>query len=252
MPSLSQAQMQTVYDSGLEPLKMNYETVTQFSSQKILLRSTMTINSMSVGVLEQEQYRYVARRTVQSEQLFKRQLHKVMNDLPGLLKEHPFLQAVSIPVYNRMLKKGNLGSTIFDALAAHPDVSASNLCMEVSADVLFEDLEPMAQELQRVQGMGIKISVWEVGDPYCPLLRLSEIPYNYIFLDSYAVNLLTEEKEGLFEGLCRFLHTEEKTAVFAVHLPDWALCQRAEALGCDGYSLSQDAPPPPEEEEDEV
>lgn len=246
--SNTQSDMLAVTDT--EPLKLDYETVYQFSTQRVLLRSTMTINSMELGALEQEQYRYVARRTSQSEQLFRRQLHKVLGAFPCLRKERPNVQAVSIPVYNRMLKKGNLGSVIFDELTAHPGVSASDLIMEVSADILFEDLEPLKAELNRVRNMGVKIAVWEFGDPYCPLLRLKEIPHDYIFLDSYPVSLLNEEEKPYFESLCRFLHTEEKTRVMAVELPSWELSQLAEQLGCDGWSLSKDAEPPAEKEED--
>ena len=253
MEALSQPDIEAVTGSEFLPLTLKYEPITQFSNQRLVLRSTMTISSQEFGTLEQEQYRYVARRTAQSEQLFKRQLHKVLEALPRLLKERPYIQAVTIPVYNRMLKKANLASTIFEELATHPEASAANLCVEVSADVLFEDLEPMAAELQRVRDMGISIALWELGDPFCPLLRLGEIPHDFLFLDSYAVSLLAdeeEEKQKLFKGLCQLLHADEKSSVIAVELPDSGLCERAERLGCDGYSLAEGVQPPKEEEAD--
>ena len=233
-----------------EPLKLSYETVTLFSTPRVILRSRMTINSMEIGVLEQEQYRYVARRTNQSEQLFRRQLHKVLEAFPAIRKEKSNVQAISIPVYNRMLKKGNLGAVLFDELTAHPSVSAGELIMEVSADILFEDLEPMAAELKRVRDMGVKIAIWELGDPFCPLLRVKEIPCDYIFLDSYPLNFLNEEEKDWFSSLCRLLHSNEKTRVIAPGLPQWELTELCENLGCDGYSLGENAEPPAPEEED--
>ena len=194
MPSISQAEMQAVQDSGFEPLRLNFETVHQFSSPRLLLRSTLTVQSLEVGVLEQEQYRYVVRRTQQSQQLFQRQLQKVMEALPELMKKNPRLEAVTVPIYNRMLKKANGAAGIFEALTAHPQVSAQNLCIEVSADILYEDLEPLAAELQRIRNMGVKIAIWELGDPFCPLLRLQQIPYDYLILDSYPVSLLQKEE----------------------------------------------------------
>ena len=250
MSFTTEAEMQPAEGSGFEPLRLNYETVTQFSSQRILLRSTLTVHSLEVGVLEQEQYRYVVRRTSQSEQLFQRQLKKVLDDLPRLRKEKPFLEAVTIPVYNRMLQKANLASSIFDALTLHPGASPQNLCMEVSADLLFEDLERLTPELKRVRDMGVKIAVWELGDPFCPLLRLAQVPYDYLFLDSYPVSMLSDGREAEFRSLCAFLHTEEKTRVFAPDLPDGNLCPLAESLGCDGYTLAPDAPLPETEEGD--
>ena len=253
MPSLSQPDIQAVTDCEIQPLTLSYEPVVHFSNQRILLRSTMTISSQEFGSLSQEQYRYVARRTSQSEQVFRRQLHKVLEAMPQMLAEKPYIQAVSIPVYNRMLKKGNLASTIFEELTTHPNTSAANLCVEVSADVLFEDLEPMAAELQRVKKMGVTVAIWEVGDPYCPLLRLRELPYDYLMLDRFPVELLaedSEESQNQFKGLMQLLHADENTSVIAVQLPDSRLCQRAEDLGCDGYSLAEGVEPPKDEEAD--
>ena len=250
MPSISQAEMQAVQDSGFEPLELSYETVHQFSSQRLLLRSALTIHSLDVGVLEQAQYRYVARRTSQSQQLFDRQLQKVLEQLPELLKQRKQIEAVTIPIYNRMLKKGNLAASIFDALTRFPQVSPQMLCVEVSGDILFEELEPLTAELQRVKNMGVKIAVWELGDPFCPLLRLSQIPCDYLILDSHPVSWLMEDREAEFRSLCDFLHRDEKIRIFAPEIPDGALCPKLEALGCDGYSLAPDAPLPETEEGD--
>ena len=253
MPSFAQPDIEAAVDSDFQPLILSYEPVIQFSSQKILLRSSMTIQSAEFGKLRQEQYRYVARRTVQSEQVFRRQLHKVLCAMPELMKTHPNLQAVTIPVYNRMLKKGNLASTIFEELARHPGTSAGNLCVEVSADLLFEELEPMAAELQRVKDMGVFVAIWELGDPYCPLMRLSQVPYDYLILDSYPVSLLEtgeEDSVSQFRALCQFLHGNELARIIAPGLSDSNLAQQAEQLGCDGYSLGKQAAPPAEEEGD--
>ena len=253
MEPLSQPDMESLIGSEFQPLTLQYEPVFHFSNQRILLRSTMTISSKEFGTLQQEQYRYVARRTVQSEQVFRRQLHKVLEAMPEMLAAKPNIQAISIPVYNRMLKKGNLASTIFEELTTHPNASAANLCVEVSADVLFEDLEPMAAELQRVKKMGVTLAIWELGDPFCPLLRLGEIPCDYLFLDRFPVGLLADDSEvsqNRFKGLMQLLHTDENTSVIAVQLPDNRLCEKAERLGCDGYSLAEGVEPPKEEEAD--
>ena len=250
MSAAEQTPIETAADGSFQPLLLRYETVRQFSSQKLLFRSSLVIQSMELGTLEQEQYRYVARRTVQSEQLFGRHLHKVVEALPELLKENPRLDAVSIPVYNRMLKKSSLAGAIFKELSAHPGVSASNLMVEVSADILYEELEPLQQELERVRNMGVRVAIWELGDPFCPLLRLRELSYDYLILDSWAVNLLAYEHTEDFESLCRFLHTREKTRIIAPGISDVSLLESAEKLGCDGYTLTPEADLPPEEEDE--
>ena len=250
MLSASQMDIQTVTDSNLEPLKLNFEAVRFFSSPHVLLRSTMTIQSLELGTLEQEQYRYVARRTAQSQKLFRRHLHRILEGFPQLRQEQPKMELVSLPIYSRMLKKGTLAGSLFDELSSHPRVSPESLCVEVSADILFEDLEPLLGELERVKDLGVKIAVWEVGDPFCPLLRLRELPYDYLILDQSNLALLNEDRKGELEALCSFLHQREKTRILLPGLPDPALSELAEQVGCDGWSLAPDAVPISDEEGD--
>lgn len=250
MPS-SQAEIQSVLDSGIKPLSLDYEQVSQFSTRGTILRTHLTIHSLDLGNLSPEQYRYVARRTSQGQRLFRRHLHKLMEEIPSLLKAQPNIKAFSLPVYGRMLTEATLCSTIFEELTAHPEVSSDNLCIEISADILFEELTSFVDELQRVRDMGVSVALWEVGDPHCPLLRIPEIPCDYIFLDPYLASFLSQEdRHREFKCVCDLFHLSEQVRVMAVELPDASLCEVAERLECDGYSMAPGVAPPSEEDDE--
>ena len=41
--------------------------------------------------------------------------------------------------------------------------------------------------------MGVRIAICEVGDEFCPVFRLAELPFDYAFVDDYATNSLDRE-----------------------------------------------------------
>ena len=124
MLPVEQSEIQSVLDSGREPLVLTWERVTPFSSRQCLLRTGLEIHSLELGVLTPEQYRYVARRTSQSERLFRRHLHKLLEQIPGILQKDPTVGVFTLPACGRLLKKASLGSILFEELAAHPAVPA--------------------------------------------------------------------------------------------------------------------------------
>ena len=227
-------------DSGIESLVLRYETIRQFSTPQKILRSTMDIRSLDLGVITLEQYRYVARRTSQGDQLFRRHLHKLLRDLPEMLEKNRSIRCVSVPAYGRLLRNGTLSKILFEELSATPSVSASNICVELSTDFLFEeDMKELAKELFRVRSLGVPVALMELGDPFCPLLRLFDVPFDYAILDSYAVSAGNERQDELLMGLCNLLHTG-KTLVFAPRLKEEGQISRVQRLGCDGYSLAEE------------
>ena len=227
-------------DSGIESLVLRYETIRQFSTPQKILRSTMDIRSLDLGVITLEQYRYVARRTSQGDQLFRRHLHKLMQVLPAMLEKNRSIRCVSIPAYGRLLRNGLLSKMLFEELSATPSVSASNICVELSTDFLFEeDLKELAKELFRVRSLGVPVALMELGDPFCPVLRLFDVPFDYAILDSYAVSAGNERQDELLMGLCSLLHTG-KVLVFAPGLREEGQISRVQRLGCDGYSLANE------------
>ena len=113
------------------------------------------------------------------------------------------------------------------------------LCIELSADLLYEDLTLARERVEAIRAMGVKVAIGEVGDEFCPVFRLSALPFDYAFLDAYAVEHLThDDAEQSVGALIAYLHSLQ-ARVIAPEAGD-AQIERARALGCDGYTAAQE------------
>ena len=235
-------------ESGIEPLTLSYEPIKQFSSDKEYVRVTMTVNSLELGVLGLDEYRFVARRSTQGDRLIKRQLEKTFLAIPEKLKENPLIAAFIIPVYGRMLKNRTLHSIIFETMVKYPEVSPDKICVEISSDILYEDLEDLTEEIKSIKGLGVRLAVGEVGDPFCPLMRLSKLPFDMALVTSEIYEELENDNEEVVGGLTKILHSMG----MIVHLqkvPDEIDLALIEKLEFDGYSLANPVEEAPEEDE---
>ena len=235
-------------ESGIEPLTLSYEPIKQFSSDKEYVRVTMTVNSLELGVLGLDEYRFVARRSNQGDRLIKRQLEKTFLAIPEKLKENPSIAAFILPVYGRMLKNRTIHSIIFDTMVKYPEVSPDKICVEISSDILYEDLEDLTEEIKSIKGLGVRLAVGEVGDPFCPLMRLSKLPFDMALVTSEIYEELENDNEEVVGGLTKILHSMG----MSVHLqkvPDEIDLALIEKLEFDGYSLKNPVEEVPEEDE---
>lgn len=224
-------------ESGVEPITLLYDTVHFFDGMPEMKRSFLQINSLDLGTLTYREYRFVARRTKQGEQLVRRHLHGVLRAAPSMLNEGR-LSAITVPVYARSLQSGKLAELLFEALALFPKVSPATLCVELSADILYEDVALARERIDELRSLGVRVSVGEVGDEFCPVFRLSSFAFDYAFLDAYAVeHLLDDNAEQSVGALIEYLHTLQ-VRVIAPDLADGEQIARARALGCDGYTVA--------------
>jgi len=222
--------------SGIKPITLEYEDVRLFDGKSGLVRSFLVINSLELGVLTYREYRFVARRTKQGNHLVKRHIHKLFRAIPRITAERTDINCFTIPVYARLLRDGVLADMIVEAIAIYPEVSPSMLCVELSADLLFEDLDEAMTEINRIRELGVKIAVCEVGDEYCPVFRLSKIPFEYAFIDGYSTaSLESDEAEKIAGSLAGYLHYLG-VKVIAPDLDTEAKIAKAREAGCDGYT----------------
>ena len=150
-----------------------------------------------------------------------------------------------------LIRDGELIRILYDAFAMSPAVHPSQVCIEVSADILYEDTETVKARLEEIRELGVKVAINEVGDEYCPFFKLSGLPFDMIFLDGYATDILdSSEAEQVMGGLVQYLKSFG-VPVIAPELETDAQLAAAKLLECDGYSLSPTATIYEEEEETE-
>ena len=228
--------------SGVTPIVFDYQRVRLFESGKAPVRTFMVLNTLELGTLTYKEYRFVARRTKQGNHMVKRHIEKLIRLIPDLLNANPEADCFTIPVYARLLKDGELARMLFDALTLYPEVPPSAVCIELSADILYEDINEARERIKELRELGVKIAICEVGDEFCPVFRLAELAFDYAFLDEFATaSLDREDNERVAGSLVKFLHYLN-VKVVAPLLETEDQITGAKNAGCDGYTVYEPLP----------
>ncbi len=225
-------------NSGVAPLQLSYDVIEYFESRKTIVRTSLQIVSLELGVLTAAQYRYVARRNKRGDALTERHIKKLFEAYPDIVRARPDTECVTFSVYARSLINGSVVDWMYAAFAHYPNVSPSRVCVEVSADILYEDVAAARKQLDDLRAIGVKVAIFEAGDEFCPVFRLTELNFDYAFADAYTANKLeSEETEQSAASLPRFLHLSG-ISVFLPHLEGEEQIARAKAAEFDGYGSS--------------
>lgn len=228
-------------DSGISPIVFDYQDVVFFQKEHHIIRTFMVFNSLDVGTLTYKEYRFVARRTRQGFQMVKRHVEKLLRLIPKFTAKYPQIECFTLPVFPRLVRDGELAGILYDAFALYPNVHPSMLCVEISADILYEDTETVQARLEEIRALGVKIAFCEVGDEFCPVFKLASMPLDMILLDPYTTNMLDkDEGERVAGSLIKYLRTFG-VPVIAPELDNEEKIDAAKAFECDGYSVSSEA-----------
>ena len=241
LAAIGKQMVRETLESGITPLTFDYQNVVFFGKETGILRTTMVLHSPDVGTLTYREYRFVARRTRPGLHMVKRHVEKLLRLIPKVTEQYPNIECFTVPVFPRMIRDGELIRILYDAFAMSPAVHPSQVCIEVSADILYEDTETVRARLEEIRELGVKVAINEVGDEYCPFFKLSSLPFDMIFLDGYATDILESyEAEQVMGGLIQYLKSFG-VPVIAPELETDAQLAAAKLLECDGYSLSPTA-----------
>ena len=256
-PNSNNAQLgkQMVYDtleSGITPLVFDYRNVVFFGKETSVVRTSLIVNSLDVGSLSFSEYRYVARRSRAGVSLVKRHVEKLLRLIPKFLEKYPQIQYFTIPVFPRMILDGELTRFLYDAFATNPDVYPDRVCLEVSADILYEEIDAVKARLDEIRALGVRVAISEVGDEFCPLFKLNQLPFDLILLDPFATALLDRpESDRLLGSMIQYLRSFG-VPVIAPDLESGDQVAAAKRLECDGYSAAEGASPASDETEEET
>lgn len=224
--------------SGVTPIVFDYQDVRFFATSNHLIRTFMVLNSLDLGTLTPKEYRFVARRTKQGNHMVKRHIEKLVRMIPKLIEKDPTVECFTIPTYARLLKDGILAGMLFDAFTLYPETPPSKICIELSADILYEEMDESVSRIAELREMGVKIAVCEVGDEFCPVFRLASLPVDYAFIDEYATaSLDRDDAERVAGSLVKYLHYLD-VKVIAPELDSEDKIAGAKAVECDGYTVA--------------
>ena len=222
--------------SGIPPLDVTYEKVSFFDGADPVYRTRLVFNSLEIGTLSYDTYRYVAARTRQGNHIVKRHLAKLFGMLSS---EEPLFRdarCFTFPVHAKMLHEGELSAVLAELDADTPLVSASSVCVEVSADMLFENTEKIEKELSDLRTMGCRIAISEIGTEFSPAFRLAKFRFDYAILDASVVKGLTnDDAERAVGGIISYLH-HLGARVIAPCLTQEEQIATAKKIQCDGFS----------------
>ena len=228
-----------VIESGIKPIVLDMQRVIDFSGEIKGVRTSLVVKSLSLGTLTANEYRYVARRTVQGSKLVERNVEKLFCFYDEIKAENAGAEFYSISVYARSLLDGQLYGVLTEYFKKHPNVEPEKICLELSADILFEDITEYKKQIEIIKQLGVKIALCEVGDEFCPFYRISEINADVVFLDGYTISCLNDEKKELQVLGAMNIITACPIQVYCscVKQEDLPLIER---LGVDGYTLKED------------
>ena len=230
------ATVKETLESGIKPISIDFSKVCFFEANKNIYRSFLTVNSLDLGVLTYEQYRFVARRTKVGEALVKRHLEKLFRYIAKTYQTDKSTFCYTVPVYARLLVENTLLTILMELKALYPEVPMKKICIEISADVLYEELDGLSEKIELLRELGVKIALCEVGDRFCPAFRLAEISFDFAFLDSYTTDSLENDSmERIAGSMVRYLHSLGVTVV-APMLDTQLKIDNARTVGVDGYT----------------
>ena len=232
--------VEQVIKSGIQPIVLDIARVKNFAGDIEGVRTSLIVNSLDLGVLTANEYRFVARRSQQGSSLVARNIERLFYFYPELKAENKGAKFFTVSVYARTLKNNELYSTLIENFEKFPLVERDKICIELSADLLFEDLEFYAKAIRDIRQLGVKVALCEVGEEFCPLLRLVGLEFDYAFLDKYvATQLELDGGDVAVAGLMSIVSIRP-VRIYAFGLNSEEEIKRFESIGCDGYTAVGD------------
>lgn len=172
--------------SGVSPLQLVCKKVLSCrDGRRAGTFTELRINSLELGTLYPAQYRVVTNRNNQSLRLsswaFQRAAEMSQNrdDTGGWISFYIPAKALMRDYFRKLLEsQSKKGSYDFSGLVA-----------EVSSELLYEDASAASEKMRELRTeFGVRFLLSEFGDEFCPVLRLSSYPVDFVLLDPSADN----------------------------------------------------------------
>lgn len=185
-------------NSGIEPIELLYQIVMSTDdAHTAAYRSLVRINSLELGVLMPEQYADIAERNALCMELFYWNFSVFCETLDREQFKNKNAQWASLHVPARALTKTDLPVKLEKMMNEKGFTHPGNICLEFSDHILFEDLNPHREKLNRLREMGFLIGMSGFGSEYCPLLKMAEFAPDYVVADEFIMRNYLEDTVGV-------------------------------------------------------
>jgi len=149
--------------------------------------------------------------------------------------------AINRSLVGDKLTHRSLEDTIELLLASKVDLS--HITIELTESVIFENFEQQKQWVNELQKHGIKVAIDDFGTGYSSFAYLNNLPINFIKIDRYFVNGLTQDSNeyAIIEMLCKLAHNigAQVIAEGVETIEELTLLARAKVDRLQGYIFSQ-------------
>jgi diguanylate cyclase (GGDEF)-like protein/PAS domain S-box-containing protein len=154
--------------------------------------------------------------------------------------------AVSVNISARQLQRDDFVSRLMEKLAAHSEVSADRLELEVLETAALEDIARVSQVMEVCRNLGVSFSLDDFGTGYSSLTYLKRLPANELKIDQSFVRDMLQDPEdmAIVEGIIGLAAAFRRT-VIAEGVETAEHGQLLLRLGCDlgqGYGIARPMP----------
>jgi len=223
-------------NSGIEPLSIMYYPIRNPGTRKeTAFRSILVINSLELGVLMPDDYKYVANRTAQCQKLAVWHIKELCSDIKALMQRGFNFKWISVSIPVRMVLRSNLKETLLKIFDECEFSHTDKICLEFPSEILIEDRNKTVPILKELKEAGFRLSIHGFGDEFCPTFRLKDIPVDYVIYDRFLTENIDEKNESpLPTSLITFTHSLGIKSIIDFVSTDEQI-DLANRLDCYGY-----------------
>lgn len=233
--------------AGVAPLELKYRAIRACNNQQsIAYRSEIVLNSLELGVLTQKQFAeaYAAHDPEGvglrvTDWAIARALEHRAN-FTAEEKTDMFLSVACPVVYAEQSDFYNRLKNLLKAAAYNPKKGAK-LCLEFP-DSLLSSTKDVKTAMLDAKLLGVKTMIVCADANSCPLMKLTEIPVDFVVLSAETTELLqSRNKPGVFSALVQLVHSFN-TAVIADGVTTTEQMRQLSRLNCEGYIHQTEQP----------
>ena len=236
---IDQQQIREALASGLEPIVVYKRPV--FSSngdpEPIAYRTETVLNSTISGTLTPDDYRFTSDKSKRGILLSDRTLESVCEAIDAMPEGDRSIKWISLSCPVSMITNTDLIETLDKTFGGDKE-KRKKLMLEFPATILYKEDEIIRQTLLDMKLIGVKSALVGYGNEYCPMLRLSSLPFDYVILDERVRELMKSDQKAA-ETLISFARNL-RVDVVATGIEDpeeeAPLFYRAD---CFGYTLAK-------------